>query len=966
MATAHRDTVLRHIRQLMDRAPCKDVPDSQLLHAFVTGHGEAAFATLLRRHGPMVLSTCRRVLRNEQDAEDAFQATFLVLARKAASIRSQESVSCWLHSVAHRLALRAKAQKVRRQIREEQAAAQRTPAPQLKAAWGELQQALDTTLRSLPEKYRTVLLLCYLEDRTQEEVAKQLGCPLGTVRSRLAQGRKLLRERLARRGLAPSAGALAALLAASGPAALPATLQRQTLQAAVALAAGQAAGLVSAQVTNLITGGLESMFATRVKMATLLLCCVGLLALGVGLCTRALEAQQPRNGAEQRPLPSLPQGPPARREPQAAPVGGQAEGPDAKTTMTVTGEVRDAQGQAVANAAVAILAWRNSPWYGGDLSPGRTELLGQAKADAKGTFRLRVRRTDSVRFLTVHAVAAAPGHALGWQELGPDADSPNAVIQLPAETVIRGRLLDLQGQPAAGVKVVVNRFARNVRGEPRGVSWSAAPELLPLWPQPVTTDAQGRFELRGVNRDSGVFATVRDPRFALANFALPPEKKGKDGEVSLTLTPAQVIEGRLTYADTGKPAVNARVFASVDPTVRGDNAVAALAIGGTGTYGTRTDAEGRFRLSPARGLGYIVTAYPAEGEPYFTVYKRHLWSRGEVKARVDLALPRGIQVRGKVTEAPSGQPVEGAGVYYQPLATNPAPRKGLVLSGTDGGVLTGRDGTFQVTVLPGAGHLLVSGPTLDYVRLEVEGNKLYNGKSGGRRSYPHGLVALDPKPGSAPLEVAVMLRRGVSVSGRLVGPDGQPVTEAFMFCRLNGWPWFIDYHPHLSHRHVRDGRFALHGLEPDKSYPVYFLDPRNKLGAVVHVASKQAGGEPLVVRLAPCGSASLRIIDPDGKPWANYRPPVEFIITSGVSSTVLTDEGGPVVADAESLVNLDRLNYWDLKTDADGRVTLPALIPGATYRLSRWTGDGWGKGMEFTVEAGRTRNLPDLVMKRSP
>src|SRR5262249_56635854 len=123
-------------------------------------------------------------------------------------------------------------------------------------------------------------------------------------------------------------------------------------------------------------------------------------------------------------------------------------------------------------------------------------------------------------------------------------------------------------------------------------------------------------------------------------------------------------EGWVVHADTGKPAANARVFMSVDPSVREDGATA-YAIGGTGTYGVRTDAEGRFRLHPARGRGFLVTAYADEGQPYLTVRKQLLWPKGRAKARMDLALPRGILVRGKVTEAPSGKPVAGAGVYYQ-------------------------------------------------------------------------------------------------------------------------------------------------------------------------------------------------------------------------------------------------------------------------------------------------------------
>jgi RNA polymerase sigma factor (sigma-70 family) len=965
MATTQRNSVLGHIHKLVDQASLQDASDLQLVGAFAAGGGEAAFAALLRRHGPLVLGVCRRILRNEHDAEDVFQATFLLLARRAGSIRKQESVGSWLHGVAHRLAVRVKSQSARRQAREQQAATMRQKTPKLAAAWGELQEALDDTLCSLPEKYRAALLLCYLEGRTQEEAAVHLGCPLGTVRSRLAQGRKLLRERLARRGLAPSAGAVAALLAGGGVAsAVPPALHRQTLRAAVQTAAGQAASLVSARVADLISGGHQAMFGTRIKIATSLLVLCGLLTLGAGTLPRPLGAEPPREGATQATGPTAPAAKPAGVKPRPA-VG---EAPPAKaaeaTTMIVTGQVRDVQGRPVAQAAVAVLGWRNSPWRSGDLTPDRQDVLGQTKTDAQGGFRLQVQRTDSVRFLHVQAVAAAPGHALGWRDFDPDADQPQASIQLPAETVIHGRLVDLQGQPAAGVKVLVTGFGKDVRGEPRGISWGEAPERLPLWPQPVTTDAQGRYVLHGVNRQAGVRLAVRDPRFAPQSLFVRTKEKEGDNETAVPLTPAQIVEGRVTYADTGKPAAHARVFCSVDPSVR-DDAGGIHAIGGTGWYGVRTDEQGRFRLNPGRGKGYLVTAYSASGEPYLTVRKQLLWPKGAVKAQIDIALPRGVLVRGKVTESPSGKPVAGAGIYYQPMVTNPNERDGLVTQGTDGGVLTGSDGTFQIPVPPGAGHLLVSGPTLDYIRLEIDGNKLYNGRAGGRRAYPHGLVPLDPRPGSAPLDVTVTLRRGVSVAGRLVGPDGQPVQEALLFCRLNGWPWFIDYHPHLSHRHVQGGRFELHGLDPEKTYPVYILDPRNKVGATVKISGKQAGGKPLVVRLAPCGSATLRVLDTDGKPWVKYAPPVEFVITPGVSTHLMVVQGDPVVADAESLINLDRLNYWNLRTGADGRVALPALIPGATYRVMQFTGDEWVGAHDFTVGPGENRQLPDLIIKRT-
>src|SRR5262249_27066414 len=148
---------------------------------------EAAFAALLRRHGPMVLSVSRRVLRRVEDAEDVFQATFLLLAKKAASIRRRQSVGSWLHGVAHRLAVKAKAQEARRRDREQRAADLRDRRPGLEAAWQEVQAALDAALAELPEMYRSALVLCYLEGKTHTGAAQHLNCPLATVRTRVAR-----------------------------------------------------------------------------------------------------------------------------------------------------------------------------------------------------------------------------------------------------------------------------------------------------------------------------------------------------------------------------------------------------------------------------------------------------------------------------------------------------------------------------------------------------------------------------------------------------------------------------------------------------------------------------------------------------------------------------------------------------------------------------------------------------------
>jgi RNA polymerase sigma factor (sigma-70 family) len=260
-------TVIRQLRRfalLREGGPT----DGELLQSFLTRRDEAAFAALLQRHGPMVLGVCRRVLGNLHDAEDAFQATFLVLAQKAAGLRSRDLVGNWLYGVAYRTALKARVMKRKRQTREMQArVAPHSEAPEGDAC-EELLALLDRELNHLPDKYRAPVVLCELEGRSRREAARALGLPEGTLSWRLAQARKLLARKLARHGVALPAGALAAVLSpgAAGAALRPALLTA-TARAGVLAAAGRAflAGAVPARVVALTEGVVKAMLLTKLK-----------------------------------------------------------------------------------------------------------------------------------------------------------------------------------------------------------------------------------------------------------------------------------------------------------------------------------------------------------------------------------------------------------------------------------------------------------------------------------------------------------------------------------------------------------------------------------------------------------------------------------------------------------------------------------------------------------------------------
>jgi RNA polymerase sigma factor (sigma-70 family) len=274
-----------------------NLTDRQLLEQFVTRRDEEAFAQLVQRHGPMVLGVCRQILRQEQDAEDAFQATFLVLSRKAGSIRSAEALPNWLYGVANRLAARLKAAASRRQTREVALVDAPTSEPGPGGALDDLGPILHEEIGRLPDKYRIPFVLCYLEGKTNEEAARELGCPPGTVFSRLARAREGLRARLTRRGLVlPSTVFAATILSLSQEtaAAVSSPLVSTTVHAAIQFSAGRigSSSDVPARVVELAEWGVKTRsgrwFLTVVLVLIVLVGAVGGLLLWLRLAERPI------------------------------------------------------------------------------------------------------------------------------------------------------------------------------------------------------------------------------------------------------------------------------------------------------------------------------------------------------------------------------------------------------------------------------------------------------------------------------------------------------------------------------------------------------------------------------------------------------------------------------------------------------------------------------------------------------
>ena len=924
--------------------------DAELLDQFASDRDEGAFAALVGRHGRTVWRSCAAKLGTGPDAEDAFQAVFLALARKARGVRA-ESLPAWLQKVAQDAVRQTTRASHRRDRHREQFAA--ATRPDTADDFGvravvdaDTRAAVEEELSRLIERYRVPLVLYYMEGKTQADVARVLGVSDRVVRERLDHGVKVIRRRLANRGLVVSSAVIAAVLGPDlGPAfAVSAKLAVTTIEAAARFAADPAAAAGPAAQIALGLGGGGKAWALGAAAAAV--AAAGTVGFAVSVDRAVLSP------AEVKPIASAQAG--RDRDTDARPPQGLAARPalDPAPGTFVAGRVTGPDGTPARFASVAALA--RQPFGPGSHSL-HDAVVARGTADADGRFRLAVpvaQLPSWGREPAVTVVASLPGLAPMSRTVSL-RDAAAADLGLTAARTVTGQLLGMGGPPAIGARVAVVRLGAAVRED------NEDDEIPPGWPDDSVAGPDGRFTLPGLP-PGPVWVEVRDPRFARQTVRLP-----ENGEAIVALAPARVLAGRVT--SNGRP-VAAKLTVFCGPwaahhdrytvhTAAPDRAADAAPLELDGACGP----DGTFRLSLPPVGPYRVAVVPPAGEPSLGVVRTLEWNDWEAERTLDVALPAGVEVAGTVKDD-AGKPVPGAVVWYTASSTNKLATTDL-LTGRDAATRAGPDGTFRVVALPGKGKGKVEafGPTPDYQPATFDLLKCSACGKAHIRRFEHASVRIEADAGKTPASVAVTLRRGEAVAGRAVGPDGRPIRDGVLIARAVVQPLRNLVPRPLP---VRDGDFALPGCVPGRVYPVLLLDPADRVGALVELRVPAAGEPPPVVKLLPCGSAELRAVDRAGRPRAGWRAGVSVRLGCDHPATLWPREcraAGPVEASW-----FDPRDYLvGPATDADGRVALPALVPGA--EMVPWAeepggGRRWyGKG--FSVAPGATLRLPDLVTR---
>jgi RNA polymerase sigma factor (sigma-70 family) len=959
---------LRQIQRVFGEGTLSGLSDSQILEKFVDGRDEAAFTALVERHGPMVLKTCRAVLRNADAAEDAFQATFLVLVCKARSIRARDALGGWLHRVAYRTAIRAGKDAARKRARERVVGDLDVEDRSPNEPGSDWREVLHEEIACLSEKYQLPLSLCDLEGKTLAQAAHELNCGEATVRRRLAGARDLLRARLARRGVVLTGAGLAAAVGRAASAGVPAAWVQATVKAASLLNSTGAqiaiSEVISTTAAELVRKSLRAMLLSNIKTcaaAALVFSVLGSITWGVGLR---------REGQDRSSV----------KGPAPAPASNtsrfQAKKPsDSETTISYEGRVLDAAGRPFSGAEIYLVGY-------GLKQPQNPPV--RATSGADGRFRFAAPKPDldapdyGFQWLSTTVVARAQGFAFGMTN-DHRGDGKELTLQLVADDVpVTGRVIDLEGRPVAGVIVKVIDVRAPARAsldrwlkalEQNQEHHRCENELLnrleaqwePSIIPPVATGPDGTFRVLGIGRERVATLQFEGPTIETKRAEVrtrPGETISVPGWKGIANAhvvsvygasfqhvagPTRPIDGVVRDEDTGKPLAGVMV--------RGERSLSDITSAYVHSF---SDAQGRYRLvGLARGKEGAVVAVPPcdfaaygfrhagitvpadEELPYLQARVAVDEIRGTDPLRLDIGVKRGVWVSGRVIEMASGKPVRGHVEYYVSndnphLKDYPAVRWPMI-----GPHVIFKDGTFRLVAFPGPGVLTVRAREDRYIRGRgVESLRHVRHQSGFLQCQPrmfgpdefHTLAEIDPAVGTASLSRDLLVETGGTLAVTVLGPDGKPLPGTL----ISGLKDF-QYTGFWQATPVDVSTHTVESLRPGKPRVITFAHQgRHLTGELVLQGNETA---PQKIILKPWGVLAGRVINAEGEPWGE----AEF-------QMILPAQGAP-------------------KVGKDGRFKIVGLVPDKPYTLDL-VKDFKLRGTvakDVKVGPGEVKDLGDLV-----
>jgi RNA polymerase sigma factor (sigma-70 family) len=950
--------------------------DADLLRAFLTGREEDAFATLVTRYEGLVLGVCRRVLDNVHDAEDARQATFLVLAREAGRVRQAAALPGWLYSTAYRIALQAKREAARRRAREERVHHGESPDPVGELMWRELRAVLDEEIQRLPQTQRCALILCCLEGISHAEAGKRLGVAEGTVSSRVGRARQRLHRRLQKRGIELSAVLAGVAVSSMARASMSPAARASLAQAALACSAGQTRSLsgISENVVALVNGVSRTMWTTHTKLLALTLLTATLLG--------GTAAVVPPRTVLARASTSEP----AIREVLEGSARATPNSRDGKPVegRQLKGRVLDPSGKPVARAKLFVpRAIKAEPASSKDIA---LEAVGATNAE--GQFQVTLRSPG--REMRFYLIAYAAGFGVDWIDLGEGKPSEEVTLRLPKDVPITGRVVNTEGKPVAGVSVSAESIyvPANEKLDDYLEGWLknlrenlATPKKRLYVPLDgitgaVTTDRDGRFTLRGSGAERIVhvrFAgggVARSTPYVITRPGFDPKpyndvllkKEHEDlrvlnrflGLYPPTLTfvaeAGKTVQGVVKDAASGKPIPGCRLYAH---TGFGEGVVVV------------SDANGKYRLDglPKNARGYSVSVGPPKGTAYLNRTASTADSDGYTPIKLDIDLAKGVIVTGRVVDRQTGKGVQ-AGIRFAPLPDNKffgsKPgfdnyRSDRTMEGTD------KEGRFRLVTIPG--RALVTAQVHDGEKFHGEHLSPY------RRAVPdpahkdlfrydkdddswiittagwleflsveNAVKVLDIKE-SGETTVELFVDRGVTGRVTVQDAEGHPLAGAWVAGLTDHWP--ITY------------------KLPEPSATVYALNPEEPRTLTVFHLDKQLGGtvtirgdekEPVVAKLGPVGRVAGRFLDVDGNPLAGAE--------------VSINARGPA---ARELYRFASPTGKPVLTGKDGRFTLTGVVPGVSFYLQIRKGDHYFSGKPKLglrqLKPGEYLNLGDRTLE---